>query len=385
MRHALVILAILALAPAASAQTAPPGTIAGTVENLTGGRAPVAGLEVKLTAYVNNAEVDWKTATTDARGRFTFAVPTSADRSYVVNVKYKGGDYDSAPIAFKPGETRRQLTMRVYEPTTDAGILRVTVHHIIVDVGEGMVQVAELMVFNNPTDRTYIGAVVRPDGKRETLRFSIPGQASQVQYLEGLMECCVFPTETGLIDTMDVKPGTREVAYSYLIPAARAQAVVARLLDYPTDRVEVFGAAAANVTASPLEAQPAVETEQGTYLRFAGASLAPKTAVTISLTGVPMPKTSTRRVAIAAFAGIVAAALAYPLLRRRTGPRGAGRRRGVPDSEMSREELIAAAAALDDRFEAGQVPEADYRRRRSRYVELLKRMEGISDETDSAL
>lgn len=383
MRYVLAVLAIFTLAPA-SAQTAVTGTIAGTVETLTGGRAPVAGQEVKLTAYVNNAEADWKTATTDARGRFTFTVPTTADRSYVINVKYKGGDYDSQPIAFKPGETRKQLTMRVYEPTTDAGILRVNVHHIIVDVGEGMVQVAELMVFSNPTDRTYIGAVVRPDGKRETLRFSIPSQASQVQYLEGLMECCVFPTETGLIDTMDVKPGTREVAYNYLIPASRAQAVVARLLDYPTDRVEVFGAAAARITATPLDAMPAVETEQGSYLRFSGASLAPKTGVTISLSGLPMPKTSTRRVAIAAFAGIVAAALAYPLLRRRATPGGTGRRSGGPAApEMSREELIAAAAALDDRYEAGKIPEAEYRQRRARYLEHLKRTDGNSEDAGS--
>lgn len=375
MRHVLAVLTILALAPVVSAQTAATGTIGGAVENLTGGRAPVAGQEVKLTAYVNNAEADWKTATTDARGRFTFTVPTAADRSYVVNVKYKGGDYDSDPIAFKSGETRRQLTMRVYEPTTDAGILRVNVHHIIVDVGEGMVQVAELMVFSNPTDRTYIGAVARPDGKRETLRFSIPSQASQVQYLEGLMECCVFPTETGLIDTMDVKPGTRQVAYNYLIPASRAQAVVARMLDYPTDRVEVFGAAAARITATPLEAMPAVETEQGRYLRFSATSLTPKTGVTISLSGVPMPQTSTRRVALAAFAGIVAAALAYPLLRRRRGGPGA--------AEMSREELIAAAAALDDRYEAGQIPEPEYRRRRAHYLERLKRRAGDPEDAGS--
>ncbi len=364
MTVVLWVIVLLMLAAPVPAQAAAPGTIAGTVENLTGGRALVAGQEVKLTAYVNDAEADWKTTTTDAHGRFTFGVPTDPSRRYVVNVKYKGGDYDSAPIVFKAGVTRTQVAIRVYEPTTDVGVLRVSVHHMIVDVGQGMVQVAELLVFTNPTDRTYIGAVARADGKRETLRFTIPSQATQVQYMEGLMECCVFTTPTGLIDTMDVKPGTRQIAYSYLIPASRAQAVVARVLDYPTDRVEVFGNAAATITATPLQAMPVVQTEQGTYLRFSAASLAQNTGVTVSLSGLPMPKTSTRRVAIAAFAGILAAALAYPLLRRRRG--GAG-------EAMSREELIAAAAALDDRYDAGQIPEAEYRRRRARYLEQLNR------------
>jgi hypothetical protein len=43
---------------------------------------------------------------------------------------------------------------------------------------------------------------------------------------------------------------------------------------------------------------------------------------------------------------------------------------------MNRDELIQAVAALDDRFEAGEVPEAEYRRRRARYLERLRATPG---------
>src|SRR3990172_9107245 len=188
---------------------APQGAISGAVQNLTGGKAKaVGGQTVTLTIYVNNAEVDKKTATTDARGAFTFAVPADPARTYLVTVKYKGGDYDSPQVTFKVGEIAKQVTMRVYEPTTDASVLRVNIQHMIVEPGEGLVQITELLVFANPTDRTYVGAKVREDGKRETLQFRLPDGAANVSYLEGLMECCVFAAPGGFLDTMDVKPGT---------------------------------------------------------------------------------------------------------------------------------------------------------------------------------
>lgn len=369
-----VVVVLLAVSVAAGAQ-APTGTIAGTVENLTGGRRPVAGQEVKLTAYVNNAEADWNTVTTDTRGRFSFAVLAASNRTYVVNVKYKGGDYDSASITVKPGESRKQVNMRVYEPTTDPSILRVNVHHMIVEVGQGMVQVAELMVFTNPTDRTYVGREERADGKRETLRFTLPKGAANVQYMEGLMDCCVFAAPGGLVDTMDVKPGMREIAYSYNIPYARREVAIGRPLDYPTDRVEVFGSAASQLRVTPLEPMPPVQTDQGAYARYSSASLNPSTEVTISLSGLPPAASNTRRLALAAFAGIVAAALAYPLLRRRPVPSGAGRRQPQRGrTPETREQLVATIAALDDRFEAGEIAQADYHGQRERYKARLRRL-----------
>ncbi|HXF81725.1 MAG TPA: SHOCT domain-containing protein, partial [bacterium] len=261
----------------------------------------------------------------------------------------------------------RRVALRVYEPTSDPSVLRVAVHHIIVEAGEGLIQVAELLVFTNTSDRTYIGGTPRADGKRETLRLTLPRGAGNVQYMDGLMECCVFPTDTGFVDTMDVEPGMREIAYTYTLPAERGALALTRRLDYPAERVEVFGSRAFTMRVSPLQPQADVQTEQGVYARFSATALAAGTDVQIALSGLPVPRGGARRIAVAAFAGIVAAALIYPLLRQRN-------RREAPPAEPTREELIAAVAALDDRFEAGEISEAEYRERRARYLATLRRL-----------
>lgn len=372
------VVAAVAVGAAAASATAggSPGVIDGTVVNLTGGQRPVAGHPVTLTAYVNGTQVEGFQTTTDAAGRFAFTVPAAPDRTYVVNVKYRGGDYDSDPIAFRDGGTRRQVTLRVYEPTTDPAVLRVSVHHIIVDTAPGAVQVAELLVVTNATDRTFIGTTQRPDGKRETLRLSLPPGATRVQYLEGLMDCCAFVADGVLVDTMDVKPGMRQIAYSYLVPAAGRSARILRILEYPTDRVEVFGSAAARFQVEPLAPQPAVQTDQGAYVRFSGANLAAGDRIAVAVGGLPASAATPRRVALAVFVGILAGALAYPLARRRAPeprPEGAG-------LALSREELLTLVADLDDRYEAGEVSAEEYRRRRAFLLEELARRGGTTPE-----
>jgi len=253
MRIILLLMTLLLLTAPALAAAPPSWTISGTVTNHTGSPRPAADQEVKLTAYVNGAEADWKTVKTSARGEFTFPVPPDPQRTYALQVKYKGGEYDSPSIAFKAGETSKRLTMRVFEPTSDPKVLRVNVHHIIAEAGAGMVQVAELLVFANTSDRTYIGGTPRADGKRETLRITLPAGAGNVQYMDGLMECCVFVTDTGLVDTMDVEPGMREISYAYTLPSGRGSLALTRRLDYPAERVEVFGSAAFALTVPALE------------------------------------------------------------------------------------------------------------------------------------
>lgn len=357
---------LVAASAAAATMTPPTATITGVIQNHTGGTRAASGLALTLTAYVDGAEKDSKTTTTDARGRFTFAVPADPLRSYVVKATYKGGEYETPAMTFKPGQPARQVHMRVYEPTSDPSVLKVNVHHIIVEPGEGAVQVAELLVFANSTDRTYVGGQPRADGKRETLRFSLPAGATNLQYMEGLMECCVSATDSGMVDTMDVEPGMRSIAYSYTLPVSRASLALTRRLDYPAQRVEVFGNAAARLAVSPLAREGDVKTDQGVYARFSGASVGAGANITLSLSGLPVSRSSTRRAVIAAFAGLIAAALVYPFLRR--GGRQADRR----EPPQTHEELIQAIAALDDRFEAGEIPEDEYGARRARLVNEIQ-------------
>ncbi len=364
--------ALVAVGEAAAAPALRPGTVTGIVQSMTGGHSgTVAGQPVTLIAYLNNAEVERQTITTDAHGAFTFTAPADPARTYVLNATYKGGEYVSQPVTFKTGETAKSVTLPVYEPTTDAGTLRVNIHHLIVEPGEGVVRVTELIVFTNRTDRTYVGAATRPDGRRETLRFLLPQGAADLEYLEGVTEGSIVAVPGGFVDTRGVKPGMRQIGFSYSIPARGGRATFARALDYPTDAIEVFGAPTTRLTATPLTAQEPVATEQGTFTRFSAQSLPRGATVTLALSGLPAGWAGRWRVLVALFAGVAAAALLYPLLRRR--------RRPAEDMPRSREDLIKAIAALDDLYEAGGIAGAEYRRRRRRYksrlLELLPKEE----------
>lgn len=357
-----IVFVVAGVAWSAGAQ--PLGSIAGTVENRTGGLRPVAGQQVTLTAYVNNAEADWQTTTTDGQGRFAFSVPATADRIYVVTIAYKGADYASAPITFRAGERRKGVLIRVFEPTTDAARIRVNVHHVIVDVGEGVMQIAELLVFVNAGDRTYVGAVVRADGKRETLRFTLPSGAANLEYLEGLTPDRVFAGANGMVDTAAVPPGMRQVAFSYNLPLASANLRIVRTLDYPTDRVELFSKAGVRLEVPPLTGQPPVTTAQGSYTRFSGGPLGARETLTLQFTGLPAGRPVGRWLIIAIVGGLAAAGVAYPLLRR-------GRR---VEPTARREQLVAAIARLDDEFEAGTVSRQRYEAARARYKSMLQEL-----------
>jgi hypothetical protein len=365
---ALLVVATAAM-PAAPAGAAPAvGTISGTVTNHTGPPRPLAGHPVRLTAYVNGAEQEWKETTSDAQGRFSFSVPVDQQRTYVAWLHYKEGEYTSAPVNLKAPGQRATVALKVWEPTRDTGVVRVNVHHIIIEPGEGAVQVAELLVLLNNSDRTYVGGDAGAGAgqtRRQALHFSLPDGAQNVQLMDGLYDSATTVSAERLTDSLGVKPGMREVAYSYTLPAGRTLAL-GRQIDYPTERVEVFGRAGAALSVTPLARQDNVTTDQGTYARYSGGPLAAGAVVKVALTGLPAARAAGRYAVLAVFVGLLAAAVVYPFFRR-ARPANEARR-----STMTRGDLLQAVAALDDRFEAGAVPEAEYRRRRARYLERLR-------------
>ncbi|MDR7434896.1 MAG: carboxypeptidase-like regulatory domain-containing protein [Armatimonadota bacterium] len=364
-----MIAASLLLTALALPVEAATGTIQGKVVNRTGGVRPVANVPVTLTSYVNEAEEQKKTTTTDTAGRFAFrGLPTGPGRSYVLQVKYKEGDYESPRFTLQGSETVKTVEMVVYEPTTDPSVVRAGMHHIIVDVQEGALQIVELVVLVNRTDRTYIGATTLPDGRRETLRFSLPGGARDVQYLDGLMECCVISKGNVLIDTMDVKPGTRQIAYGYVLPFTTSRVSFERPLDTPTDTLEfLVPDIGVTVQSAQLAEKGVLETSSGRYLRYSGTRLASGERITIAIEGLPTKTRSFRALAFALALAILSAVLVYPLIKRRPQAEKA-----PMWAEEKRLALLREIAELDDRFEAGELPEEEYRTLRAQWkAELL--------------
>ncbi|MBI2916972.1 MAG: hypothetical protein HYY01_03175 [Chloroflexi bacterium] len=331
-----------------------------------------ANVQVKLTEPTEEGQ-ELAQTTTDAEGRYQFAeFAAQAGAKYKVTLNYQGADYQAD---WPPEDPAKGLAIIVYEATTDPSSISVKSWHILVQAGQGILDIDEFMVFENTSDRAYVGTqVVDDQGRKATLKFSVPKGAYGYQYMQGLMDCCMVPTASGIVDTMAVLPGTKEVFFHYFVDAKSGTYDLARLVDYPAADVRLLSQdIGPRVSSSLLANQGPVTDANGTkYLSLTAANLTPGSVVTASFTGVPTKGLQSNLrwlgvgVLVLAVGGV---AVAYPVLRRRG--RGREAEAESPTSTSERERLLFEVADLDNRYERGEVPEAEYQSRRKTLMDIL--------------
>jgi hypothetical protein len=231
----VIVLSLILSAPALAAEPGN-GIIEGQVVNGTEGGSSVADQEITLKTYLNGTEMDSITTRTDAEGRFVFdGLLTEPDYSYQVTVTFQQADYAGDQLSFADGETSKFTEVTVYDATTSDEAIQVATAHTIIYVEPDSLLVMEYFLFVNEADRTYIGSrEIGGDGTRETLRFLVPVEATELQPGLGLMECCIYGSEGGFVDTMPVLPGGRELVYSYRVGYDSGEYTFLREVNYPT-------------------------------------------------------------------------------------------------------------------------------------------------------
>jgi hypothetical protein len=373
--------------------------ISGRLINKTPKGKGVDGVEVTLTAYRNDQEAGKTPTRTDRAGRFQFQdLSSKPGETYTVTVRYQNAEYNTERIILENAAATRTLEIPVYDSTTDAGQISVKVHHVVFAVADGNVRAEELLVVRNAGDKAYVGAKEVSGGRRATLQFTLPAGAREIKYGSGLMECCIVPAEAGFVDTMDVKPGERQVVFSYALAPAGRRVQFVRPVDYPTEAVEVFvPEGAAQVSADGLKAVGAVSGQDRKFQRFTGASLEAPAAVALTLDNLPAIEGSWRPYAYASVGILLLAGVTYPLVRRRRavqsasgrppGPSAPSRRAGYPgravaarptsplaamELSLRKVELVAALAELETGHDAGRISDKEYRRLRQEKRKALR-------------
>ncbi|MBI2305039.1 MAG: carboxypeptidase regulatory-like domain-containing protein [Chloroflexi bacterium] len=356
----------------------PIGSIKGQLVNGTPQGSSVANQEVTLHTYSGEQETGTTTAKTDAEGGFQFTdLKTSAQYSYQVTITYQEAEYNSPKVTFDGGENTKPLVMKVYDATDSDSALKVVFSHVIVFPQKGNLSVAEYYTFMNQGDKTYVGRqVITPDNKKETLRLPVPKNIRQVQYEAGLMECCVVPSPGLLSYAMGVEPGPTEVLFSYLVPASSGQALIARSLEYPTDRFEVLIQGEEMTADSPqLTNQGVVNIEGTRFSRLTGENLPKGAQMSVSISGVPGGdiQDTLKWAVVAAALVTTLGASSYWWWRRPARPALQPATATITSSQKA---LLQELADLDDRFEAGSIGQAEYHRLRTqRKTQLLNLMQ----------
>ena len=233
----------------------------------------------------------------------------------------------------------------------------------VIRVEPDSLMVMEYYLFNNEADQTYIGAIRATDGIRETLRFTLPDEATELQLASDLMECCFFDSEGGFVDSMPVLPGVKEVSYSYIIIPSSNTYDFSQRINYPTANYNLLvQGEGIEVISDRLAKEEPLDMDGILFSYFSGIALAPGDTLVIQLSG--LSGTDNQEVIIWVVVTLVVIALgagSFYLLRRR-GLQLVGHEYNL---NRKKQELLIGLAQLDDDFEDGNIQGDAYRRLRA--------------------
>jgi hypothetical protein len=172
-----------------STQTALPagtwkGEVTGKVANQTPGGVVPNKLNLMLHGYgPDQQEVLMLDGTSSPDGSFRFKdVTFDPAVTYGVMTSYKEITYFSEPGKVKPGETKLDINLPLYETTADLSKVEAEQAHLLFSFDQGKLTVMQVYVISNKGDKTVSKAVTLPSGRTGTLKFSLPEEASNVEF-----------------------------------------------------------------------------------------------------------------------------------------------------------------------------------------------------------
>ena len=304
------------------------GTIRGSVVNGTSGGGSVAGLQIDLRSFTGDTEGQRYTATTDAAGAFRFAgLNTGTDTSYLPQVEYQGVVYSPGGLAFEAGQTELVTQVDVYETTTDNRDIGVGRAHILIETAAGGVTVTEMYAFQNPTDRTYIGAE-EIDGQRWTSRLLLPQGGRDLALDDGTLGGRFLAVTGGFVDTEPQWPGTTTVLFAYAVDCPAGECDLTREVTHSIANLNVLlPNTGAQVQSDKLTLLGTQEAQGQSYLNYTGGGLLPGDTLDLHVRlqqSAPAPAPAAGRAAgsqplpwIVLGTAVTLVALVYPFWRQR--------------------------------------------------------------------
>ncbi len=361
-------------------------TIRGQIKHAEGNPLP-PDMSVRLQAFDQNGmPLEALETTVDPDGTFVFAnVQAAFHTMFLVATEYEGVMYISDSIVAVPEQQEYEVTLEVYDTTTSLDAVRIQRLHLLVEAPEGdQVRVAELYIIENTGVRT----VVAEDPAQGVLKFTLPEGATGLSFPPtlGQLGDRFRLTEGGFVDTEPLRPGRTSLLFSYVLPYDRNWATIAHTVPLPVQAVTLLTPPGMKVQEDNWQSQGTrtVQTDDGTTLTlqvFAGPSLQAGETLRVTVSGRPptattpqgmaLPRLSLGQVLIAVGVALIVGSLGYYWYSRRAGPPRL--EEPIPPAlAEDPEALMDAILALDAMYEAGELDEATYQRRRTAYKTYLQ-------------
>jgi hypothetical protein len=412
----LILLAIL-LVPALATPgvaLAAGGTITGQIVGKNGADN-IGGTPVTLTVATATGDPVDTTVKAGDDGRFTFdGVTLSTDAFYLLKVVYDGGNYFHA-VEFDAGATNADVgSIEVYHSfRADDGISFSRMNTLMVSASESGAQLVETGGYLNNTDRAYTGRASTQDA--ETARFGLPVGAFNLDPQLGLNRDTLVqldePPLLGFATIEAVLPGDNQFAYVYQMQSQNGAITLDRVFPYRTDLYTLYLPTGARLESSgnsvPILDSGVGQMPNGQQMRVYTATNIPAGGrLTVRVSNLPKTDTGINPLlpAMMVFMFLLGIGLIVVYGRQRrqspitaaaqrqikTVPGGIAKPRAeavLEDDEPATDDLAARKDALllelvdlDERHDAGELPEDEYRRRRKaskdELVITLRALEG---------
>lgn len=360
--------------------------VTGTVLNDSGDALP-SGLKVTLKIFDSMEETGLLVQDVAPDGTYTFNdIPMNPDRIVLAVVEYNGQTFNSEPSRLPETNPELintsaviQLDVHISDSTSDLSAVHVDRLHIFFDFSrDGVVQVVELFLFSNNSNKT----IVPPADGQGLLFFNLPAGATNLQFQDSAIGDRYLSTETGFADTASIPPGddSLQVLYAYDLPYDN-KADISLSMPYDVTSVIVMAPeSGVRFKSSQLVDGGMRTTTQATFQVYNGSDFAAGSTLNFSLSGAPDEQASdvnglkldTAVVGGAALLVTLLAAGFYLFQRRKTT-----RKKlliSQDHQKLDKDGLMDAIIALDEQYKNGKIGEAAYRQRRAELKDQLQRI-----------
>ena len=365
------------------------GVIRGTIINGTPSGGSVENQEVVLHVQREGSEMEPLAVRSDSLGDFEFVnLSTETGYTYYLSLNYQEAEYTSDVVSFESSEVLLPVDLIVFDATESDENIHIAINHLMIEKAQqGTLIVSETFIFSNNGNRTYIGQINTSSGQRETLRIPLPQGFQDLEYEQGLMECCITQTKDALVDTMDLKPGLKKVVFWYKLRYSGTGYRLEKYFPYNTTAFYALTPAAFQLSGEGLSSEGPLEIQGRQYVALGTEELPPGSQVTIGISGLPFSWGRNLRVAVVGLIlALVVAGVSYALLRK-------GKEKMTPEKTRKaevflqseeylkgkRKALLSLIAHLDDQCEAKQISEQIYGEMRQEFKKrLVKIMETLA-------
>ncbi len=313
--------------------------------------ANVAGLTVTLFQVGSSGPVS-QTVETDSHGRFSFDNLSPASGSSIfTSVDYRGIHYFS-DVLTPDVAASSPISLTVYETSPMPADFTIDGAHVVLEVGQKLLNGVELIQLTNTTDRVFMVPLPLPQNA-SAVQFNDPrDEFRSVRGPDGSLSYPVLPSTSQVLLGVELQTRPPDYTLKLNVPVKLGQLDVL----VPQDN---------GVQASSPElqtGQPFSPQHGSTYTQLASKSIPANSAVNIAISNLPGADNSNLvRNEVLAAGGLAALGLlALGLVRRRTEPAHVAA--VTADERVGR---LQAIAALDDAFQSGELDEQNYLARRA--------------------